>query len=120
MTPGPGGVPAMYRASLTRISLSTGFVRVMIGHSEGWTWWPSAISSTYASSSVSAATARPGAWWATPDIALNRWVVVRPPAAYPARASSSVASEWPIDGTTPLAASQRIRSRLPAPSGPRS
>ena len=48
-------------ASLTSSSRSAGFSRAMIGHRAGWTWLPSAISSTYASSSSSAATATPGA-----------------------------------------------------------
>ena len=44
--PAVGRCPASERASLTSISRSTGFVRVMIGQSGGSTWWPSAISST--------------------------------------------------------------------------
>ena len=89
----PSPIPAIASASLTRISRSAGLVRRMIGQMDGCTWWPSAMSSTYAASSVSAATASPGAWCTIPVIALNRCVVVRPPAAYPARASSRVATE---------------------------
>ena len=41
----PSGMPATRIASLTRISRSAGLLRTMIGHSDGWTWWPSAMSS---------------------------------------------------------------------------
>ena len=74
-------MPAIASASETRISRSTGFVRWTIGQSAGSTWWPSAISSTKASSRVSAATATPGARCSIPVIALNRCVVVVPPAS---------------------------------------
>ena len=44
--------PASGSASLTRArSRSAGFVRATSGHSAGWTWWPSAMSSTKAASS---------------------------------------------------------------------
>ena len=42
---------------------------------------------------------------------------MRPPAAYPARASSSVAFEWPIDGAIPSAARRAISSSAPDSSG---
>ena len=56
------------------------FIRQISGQSARWTWLPSAMSSTYAESSHSAATASPGARCSTPVIALKTWVVVRPPA----------------------------------------
>jgi N-acetylglucosamine-6-phosphate deacetylase len=42
----PSPMPASEIASLTSISRSAGFVRVMIGQSDGWTCRPSAINST--------------------------------------------------------------------------
>ena len=41
----PSPMPASGSASLTSTSRSAGFVRVISGHSAGWTWNPSAMSS---------------------------------------------------------------------------
>ena len=56
---------------------------------------------------------------AAPRIALNRWVPTVAPASSAARASSYVASVWPIAATTPAAVSRRIASSPPGSSGAR-
>ena len=79
---------------------------------------PSAISSTSASDSSSAPTG-PGSRWWSPRMALKRWVPTEAPASSASRATSYVASVWPIAATTPAAAMQRTASIPPGSSGAR-
>ena len=78
---------------------------------------PSQISPTTTSSSASAEPTGPGSRWENGRIALNRCVTYRAPAERPAAKSAAVPSVWPIDTTTPRAASSAITSVAPGSSG---
>ncbi len=113
-------VPAMARPSETRrIPSRPPRARSSRSIAGAPTCTRSPISSTGNPGSRSAKWARDAARWCSPGIALKRCVTEPAPRFAARRASSRVASQWPMDTMAPAATHMRIERSAPRISGAR-